>query len=344
MLPIATPLCPRAKEQPFPSEKQAVVVHQGALGDFLLALPVIEGLARAVPGLSLVFWLPNHHIPLLHGKHYVTSAFDSGGREWAPLFHEDQWRKCALPLGMETAQAIYLFGQVSSGNVADRLRKRAQTPVFWFRSFPRPEERRHTTDFLEDQARAYDLPLEMGPFRLIPDPNTLAEVRKRLGQEDGGRTLPRVVIHAGSGGFRKLWPLRRWRSLLHWLYGRGDVRVIMIVGPADERVMPLAREAKAAFGALVLEEMTLPALGALLHDADLYIGNDSGVTHLAASMGSPAIAIFGPTDPLVWGPRGASVEFLRDLWSENEILDPQPTPQDHDSESRLRAMVAARLP
>jgi ADP-heptose:LPS heptosyltransferase len=108
--------------------------------------------------------------------------------------------------------------------------------------------------------------------------------------------------------------------------------------------MPLAREAKAAFGALVLEEMTLPALGALLHDADLYIGNDSGVTHLAASMGSPAIAIFGPTDPLVWGPRGASVEFLRDLWSENEILDPQPTPQDHDSESRLRAMVAARLP
>lgn len=324
-------------------ERQTVVVHQGALGDFLLALPVIEGLARAVPGSRFAFWLPSHHISLLHGKPYVASAWDAGGAEWAPLFHEAQWRQCALPRNLETAQSIYLFGQSSSGTVADRLKHRLQTPVFWFRSFPGPEERRHTTDFLEDQARAYNLPIEMGPFRLSPDPNILGAVRKRLGQEAGGRAPLQVVIHPGSGGLRKIRPLRRWRSLLQWLSRRGDVRVFMIVGPADERIMPLAREARANHGVFVLEELSLPTLGAVLHDADLYIGNDSGVTHLAASMGAPTIAIFGPTDPLVWGPRGPSTELLQELWSDDEILDPRSTPRDQASELRLCTMVSAML-
>lgn len=117
----------------------------------------------------------------------------------------------------------------------------------------------------------------------------------------------------------------------------------MIVGPADERIMPLAREARANHGVFVLEELSLPTLGAVLHDADLYIGNDSGVTHLAASMGAPTIAIFGPTDPLVWGPRGPSTELLQELWSDDEILDPRSTPRDQASELRLCTMVSAML-
>ena len=56
-----------------------------------------------------------------------------------------------------------------------------------------------------------------------------------------------------------------------------------------------------------LTNLSLNELAAVLRKCDLYVGNDSGVTHLAAAVGIPVVALFGPTDPRVWGPRGDKV-------------------------------------
>jgi ADP-heptose:LPS heptosyltransferase len=60
-----------------------------------------------------------------------------------------------------------------------------------------------------------------------------------------------------------------------------------------------------------IENCPLGKLAALLSHASLYLGNDSGITHLAGACGVPTIALFGPTDPLIWGPRGAKVKVIR---------------------------------
>ena len=104
-----------------------------------------------------------------------------------------------------------------------------------------------------------------------------------------------VVIHPFSGSPRKNWPLENYRALAAQL----EMPVCWCRGPEDP---PLPD---------AVEIADLYQLACWLARAELYIGNDSGVTHLAAAVGTPVLAFFGPTDPAVWAPRGPQVEIGR---------------------------------
>jgi ADP-heptose:LPS heptosyltransferase len=334
------------------TEARGVIVHQGALGDFLLALPVIEGLHRASPEVKFDFWSHPAHLSLIHGKPYLISSFDSGGSEWMPFYEDTRWQNCPLPRGAVDACYILVFGQASSAFVVERVKARVQAAVHWIESFPDGDERRQTTDFLEDQVKACRLPLEMAPLKLTPDPHELAAVREGTRLYGAAGERRQVVVHPGSGGLRKVWPLFRWRALLRWLAQRQDLRVSIVLGPADGRIRSFVHETAAEERIDVVDNVELPALAALLSDAALYIGKVSGVTHLAVAVGVPTVAIFGPTDPSVWGPRGRHVEIFRDSWNLEEILASQPTPSGYQSvsllvsrvEAKLDAQIAARSP
>jgi len=146
-------------------------------------------------------------------------------------------------------------------------------PVQFFPALP-TDSWLHATDFYLAQVGA---PLGAQPS--IPVPLVQPE--------------PFAVIHPFSGSPRKNWPLERFRELAVRL---GDVR--WTAGP--EEVLPEAERFE-----------NLYDLACWLKRASLYIGNDSGITHLAAAVGVPALALFGPTDPAVWAPRGPHVRVLR---------------------------------
>lgn len=84
-------------------------------------------------------------------------------------------------------------------------------------------------------------------------------------------------------------------------------KVLVILGPAEE-----ASKAEAMAGeyAVVVRHLELGQVVPLLARCDLYLGNDSGVTHLAAAIGVRTVALFGPTDPVQWRPRGKSVTVI----------------------------------
>jgi hypothetical protein len=106
-----------------------------------------------------------------------------------------------------------------------------------------------------------------------------------------------VVIHPFSGSPRKNWPLANFRALAAQLAPAAPV--YWCRGPEDP---PLP-------GAVEIGD--LYELACWLAKARLYIGNDSGATHLAAAVGAPVLAFFGPTDPAVWAPRGPHVQIGR---------------------------------
>jgi heptosyltransferase III len=106
-----------------------------------------------------------------------------------------------------------------------------------------------------------------------------------------------AVIHPFSGSPRKNWPLAKFRALAQAI--RRAMPVEWCAGPEDP---PLE-------GAVRVEN--LYDLACWLARARLYIGNDSGITHLAAAAGAPVLAFFGPTDPKVWAPRGPHVRVVR---------------------------------
>jgi heptosyltransferase-3 len=100
-----------------------------------------------------------------------------------------------------------------------------------------------------------------------------------------------IVIHPFSGSAKKNWPLENFRALAVELGGTA-----WTCGP-EETLREATRFAD------------LAALGRWLSGARLYIGNDSGITHLAAAVGTPTLALFGPSDPAVWCPAGAHVRW-----------------------------------
>jgi lipopolysaccharide heptosyltransferase III len=155
-----------------------------------------------------------------------------------------------------------------------------------------------------EQVQALKLPFQF----LDALPETDAKVHAAdffLKQVDGdGVAMPRVeceravrgdfaVIHPFSGSVQKNWPLKRFRELA----SRLPIPVRWCAGPEE-----------------VLEDAVrfenLYELAGWLAGARLYIGNDSGITHLAAAVGTPVVAIFSSTDPEMWGPRGERVSVV----------------------------------
>jgi heptosyltransferase III len=149
----------------------------------------------------------------------------------------------------------------------------------------------HATDFFASQVGA-ELP---AVARVAVEPR-----RNRL-----------VWIHPFSGSARKNWALERYLQLGRWLEASGRA-VQFVVSPEQN----LAGAKK--FG-------DLRELGEWLAGGAMYVGNDSGITHLAAACGARVVAIFGPTDERQWGPRGECVRVLKaadlDALHVDQVLD-----------------------
>jgi len=105
----------------------------------------------------------------------------------------------------------------------------------------------------------------------------------------------RVIVHPGSGSLEKCWPW--YEELSNRLQD-----VTMLIGPCESEVR--TRHPR-------LEGLTLTAVAEEIRCSRVFIGNDSGITHLAAYWGCPTIALFGPTDPGIWAPVGRRVTILR---------------------------------
>lgn len=106
------------------------------------------------------------------------------------------------------------------------------------------------------------------------------------------------ILHPFASNRAKQWPLDRFRALADLL---GDVR--WCAGPED-----LSRHPGVIEHPVVIEDLF--NLAKWIGAARVYIGNDSGITHLAAAVGTTTIALFGPTDPAVWAPRGGNVRVI----------------------------------
>jgi hypothetical protein len=125
----------------------------------------------------------------------------------------------------------------------------------------------------------------------------------------GGR--PVIAIHPGSGSETKCWPVERFEALARELKRETDCSIVMILGPADERLVERMRALTKELHSPIAHSLPLRSLAAALANCALYVGNDSGVTHLAAAVGVPTVAIFGPTDPIMWAPNGDNVKIVQ---------------------------------
>lgn len=323
--------------------ERIVIVHQGALGDFLLVLSALEGLHLCRPEIRMGFWTRPEHFQLIKDKTYADGFHPSGGPEILPFFDAERWSQAAPPSFFENSREVLFFGQESSRPVAERLSRRTSSPVHWVRSFPGEGAELHASRFVAEQVRALGWEVRDTAARIVPSAEERRHVGQWLGEGPGVGLGKPIVVHPGSGGRAKIWPLGKWRGLLEWLCAEGRAPVLMVLGPADEHLRAFGEEARRT-GIRVVEGLSLPRLAALLSISRLYIGNDSGVSHLAAATSIPAVVIFGPTDPRVWAPAGGNVRVVRTAWDPSTNLQWPPSSVEPPGEEIRSALEGLLLP
>jgi heptosyltransferase-3 len=159
----------------------------------------------------------------------------------------------------------------------------------------------HAAVQLASPLQALGLYLEDPAARIFPNDEDRAAVR-RFGKDS-------IVLHPGSGSETKNWPIENWISLGDVLMAK-DRDLLIVAGEADtERTAKLKspwREKAVRFA----ENLPLPQLAALLEEK-IFIGHDSGISHIAAAVKARCFLLFGATDPAIWAPAGDNVTVLR---------------------------------
>jgi ADP-heptose:LPS heptosyltransferase len=186
----------------------------------------------------------------------------------------------------------------------------------------------HEVAAVLELARAAGATIEPADYipRLYVDAVAAAEVAALLRSRGVTTADIVVVVHVGAAnGTAKRWPVQHWAVLADRLIAETGVRVVL-TGAADDRRLTRAVDIAMREQPVDLAgETTLPQLVALLARAQLVISGDSGPLHIAGAVGTPVVAIYGPTDPVKSGPIGSpAVVLRRELWC-SPCYDPRET-------------------
>jgi heptosyltransferase-2 len=282
------------------------VIRGGAIGDFILTLPALKALREAWPHAHIEI-LGYKHIAMLAENRFYAQAVRS--IEYGPLSRFFA-RKSELPAEL----ANYFAG-------FDLIMSYLYDPDRIFESNLRrcgvenllcgPSK---IVEGADHAARQLARPVEdLGIAAVDLTEKVFPSTEDRQFASDFLRLLrqPIIAIHPGSGSKEKNWPLENWIALFSrrgWLANR--VSLIIISGEADQaQTEQLEREWKSRDVRLA-KNLPLPQLAAVLEHS-IFIGHDSGISHLAAAAGANCFLLFGPTDPNVWAPRNQNVRVLR---------------------------------
>lgn len=312
--------------------KGILIIRGGAIGDFICTLPVVSALRQALPETPLSLLSYSRVLPLADATGSFTQLRSIESRSFAGFFAhratlDPEWVEYFGSFGM-ILSFLYDPDEILANNL-----KRCQVKTILTLD-PRPVDR-HITEHLCSLLN-----------RVAIFPENFAPSLELKGAPDTPGGPGPVVIHAGSGSEKKNWAINNWRSILNYLVSSGR-KVAIIEGEADvSRTRELLAGVSSPLVSIVREKNLLE-IASLLRSAQLFIGHDSGITHLASALGKPVIALFGPTHPHLWSPRGGPARILwkNRVWdaSSSSPLELEEISVDDNSPELVKATVEQML-
>ena len=280
--------------------QHVLIIRPGALGDTLMLLPALKDLAGKVsvafvgrqPGLDFI-------------RPYVDRAMDLEASGWHRLFMDTPDGK-GLPVS--DMEIVAAFFSDKDGMIRRNLERFLPcAAVHVFRSFPLKGEDIHVAVHL---ARC----LDSAGFPINP-------VRSIEAVRNGGmckdRRLPegekRIVLHPGSGSTEKNHPPDFWLGLFIRFFSDAAFRryrPVLLTGPAEESLYPYFKDKLGTGSVLFVSSPDRETLVRLLDEAVLFLGHDSGITHLSAMRCVPTVALFKKSDAVQWAPLGPFVRVI----------------------------------
>jgi ADP-heptose:LPS heptosyltransferase len=279
------------------NKPRSAVLFPGALGDFICLLPALQALARTtrveIFAKTEFAEIVPQDIPIRALERYeINRLFVAGGslerrvRDFFSPYH-------SVYSWMGSRQPVFAgeLGAAAPGGVR----------LFAFRA---ADSALHQADYY--LACLGFCPSDCGALIIPLHPEARGWSQKFWDRHALNKRAA-LVMAPGSGAREKNWPATYFAAVARWWRERTGGEVVILLGPVEEE--------RGGFEALAdnfitARNLNLAEVAALLSRADIYLGNDSGTTHLAAALGTPTVALFGPSDARTWAPRGAKVSVL----------------------------------
>lgn len=281
------------------------MIRGGALGDFILTLPAIRLLRENFPDARLEILGYEHIVELARERFYAEATRSIEYGPMAGFFVPHSKLAPDLVEYFASFQQVisYLFDPDSF--FENNLRQ-AGVKNF-LPAYSRIDDSQHAAQQLARPLQRLALFLDDPAARLHPSEEDQAAAQRFLGESDA----PVIAIHPGSGSARKNWPAENWGALGRWLrQDAPEARLLLIGGEADAAPIATVQTALRETPVLLAQHLPLPHLAAALQRCRLFLGHDSGISHLAAAVGTPCVLLFGPTDPAVWAPANPGVKIV----------------------------------
>ncbi len=276
-----------------------LIIRGGAVGDFIVTLPSIGALRQAFPQAWIEVMGHPSRIRLADHPRYADRVTDLESLDVYRLFQSQASVSPRLEAYLQSFDLIVAYLPTADSVFNQQLNRYCTGRVITWP--PHPPAGVHITDHLL-QALA---PLPLRDIDPCPRLEMHAEADATADidlQSASGRAVNGVVaFHPGSGSRQKLWPVDGWREVMSWA-AQHRVDGVVIQGPAEqERDLQQLRQETGDWP--WIGDLSLHQLASVLRQCRVVVSHDSGIAHLAAAAGATTLALFGPTDPHVWGPR-----------------------------------------
>lgn len=286
-----------------------LLVRPGALGDVLLTLPVVQALELHWPQATIEAMGDPAVLRLLCGRGAVGAVWPFDGLDVGPMFRPDGALTPELSRRFGGYDVIINYAGPADSVFARNLSRVARNRIVHCDARPSPQMCVHMSEFLQRPLPALGVPRCSDRPRLRLTPHD-RQRGMRWWAEHALDNEAAVALHPGSGSPAKNWPAERFAALARHLVATG-CQVLLIIGPADGVPASMVQREMRGMPITPVADLPLWLVAAILERCAGYVGNDSGISHLAAAVGVPMVGIFGPTDPAVWAPRGRAVTVLR---------------------------------
>lgn len=304
--------------------RRILVVKPCCLGDMLMATPALRALKHHFPGARIQVLTTDWCVPALDNNPHVagTLPYPPHPTPVRLLALAQRLRQERFDVGVSLDRSPLVNGLLLLAGIPERagIDSRGRGVGLTRRASPKPEQ--HESDLFLSVAAALGVP----PCGEQPEFHPSLEARQQAERVIGGAQRPLVVIHPGgalnpgSAMLSKRWPAIAFGELASLLVQREGATIVLVGALSDRDAVQVAADFTDGPVIDLGGQLSIPELAAVVERADLYIGNDSGASHLAAAVGTPTVTIFGPTSPYQYRPLGPCAQVCAPQGSWNPGL------------------------
>jgi lipopolysaccharide heptosyltransferase III len=315
--PIPNPKAPSSLLPNLPGNANVLVVRLRSIGDVVLTLPALQALHEWRPDLRIHMLVEPLCAPLVE-RHPAISEVIVLRKFWETVRLLRQ-RDFSIAFNMHGGPTSAFLTRLSGAPVRVCW---AQRQYSWCYNVQVPIHHpvasrieMHTAEHRFQQFLYAGLPETPLPAaKVYVDPNAAALVQRMLAEKGIKPGEPYAVLRPGASQANKRWPVERFAVIARWLRETNGIASVVNLGPGDEQIASDVRKQFAsaanaiqnsdanAAGGVIIDSLDLRGLVALLAGSVLFLGNDTGPTHIAAALGKKSVVIFGASDSRVWSP------------------------------------------